>query len=837
MTTTQTVTIEWLREDFCHWIEYRCSQLGFAVSGRHTKMAKWIQGPNPMKVCMGWRGCGKTYWLGREYILWRWLRNPWIKVLSICNTDANAGNVTSSVLEILRSEPAVQKYAPRRLVAEKFFDLVGFKPEKGRSIRAAGIDTTLTSERADLIVVDDPESDAEPETRYERILAVLDECMAILSSPNRLYPGREVPPQERTQLLVLGQPHWIGSAYIPPTIDPITKEVPPHPLRSADWLWIPALVDEHDNPCDEEPHCQSSVPEIHSTDLMLAKKAAMRPQKWRLEFQLDVSPENAERAVILLDHIRRRVVDPAHPIAVVDPADSGDSCVLPGAVVSGIVSKGMKTWYDGPAVKFTTASGRSLELTPNHPVMTLHGWRRANDLQRGDQLPRCSDRVLNGVAPLEENANPAPSAIEEVFNTLLRGGPSSDPFLIQEPVVPAHFHGDGRMMHGDVHVVSLIHKPSDIAGKTGLSDRARDLLLEESGWADAIALQRASAPPPRNLPRIRVAAPQHAVHVLDSSPHDIATHAVLGRQFNLRHPGVVVGNEGRRKPNFRSTAQAPGQFLRVGGAANFDATKDKFAAKNLVADPVFLRALHKSAPGEVVTDRIVEVSHRWYSGWVYDLESPRGFIVANGFPISNCEWGFAVAGLEGDRICFCNLTGYTEDQVMELKSIDDHELVADLMWMHIFDVCKFWGVRKLYIEKNCVPAIRSARRYISRSQIPCGVEEFHETGNKLKRIVDAWEIPVKSGMIDMHPAIFKDYRTVKQMLDLRHTKLPSPNDRIDAGAKAIRILSESSSVIASTEGPRMMDLDGWLAGTVDQDRGVHAFGPTCGLSHQARFGR
>lgn len=527
MTTTQTVTIEWLREDFCHWIEYRCSQLGFAVSGRHTKMAKWIQGPNPMKVCMGWRGCGKTYWLGREYILWRWLRNPWIKVLSICNTDANAGNVTSSVLEILRSEPAVQKYAPRRLVAEKFFDLVGFKPEKGRSIRAAGIDTTLTSERADLIVVDDPESDAEPETRYERILAVLDECMAILSSPNRLYPGREVPPQERTQLLVLGQPHWIGSAYIPPTIDPITKEVPPHPLRSADWLWIPALVDEHDNPCDEEPHCQSSVPEIHSTDLMLAKKAAMRPQKWRLEFQLDVSPENAERAVILLDHIRRRVVDPAHPIAVVDPADSGDAC----------------------------------------------------------------------------------------------------------------------------------------------------------------------------------------------------------------------------------------------------------------------------------------------------------------------EWGFAVAGLEGDRICFCNLTGYTEDQVMELKSIDDHELVADLMWMHIFDVCKFWGVRKLYIEKNCVPAIRSARRYISRSQIPCGVEEFHETGNKLKRIVDAWEIPVKSGMIDMHPAIFKDYRTVKQMLDLRHTKLPSPNDRIDAGAKAIRILSESSSVIASTEGPRMMDLDGWLADTVDQDRGVHAFGPTCGLSHQARFGR
>lgn len=42
--------------------------------------------------------------------------------------------------------------------------------------------------------------------------------------------------------------------------------------------------------------------------------------------------------------------------------------------------------YKGPLVNITTTRGRSLSVTPNHPIMTTRGWRLAGDLHEGESL-------------------------------------------------------------------------------------------------------------------------------------------------------------------------------------------------------------------------------------------------------------------------------------------------------------------------------------------------------------------------------------------------------------------------------------------------------------------
>ncbi|MFF5722540.1 hypothetical protein [[Kitasatospora] papulosa] len=53
--------------------------------------------------------------------------------------------------------------------------------------------------------------------------------------------------------------------------------------------------------------------------------------------------------------------------------------------------------YHGPAVRISTSDGRSLVLTPNHPVLTPAGPERAGRLRRGDHV-----LVTDGTVPLTE---------------------------------------------------------------------------------------------------------------------------------------------------------------------------------------------------------------------------------------------------------------------------------------------------------------------------------------------------------------------------------------------------------------------------------------------------
>ena len=325
MTDLATFQAE-LASDFAAFTAYKQTRLGYQVMEQSLVMADFLQGPGRRKAIMGPRLWSIKTTLCRWYIGWRWLRNKRLKIIVVSNTDDNSKAMTGAVHDDLKNDPVLRHLAPNTgKIGEYQFNVRGYRPEKGKSIRCAGLTSTLTSDRGHLIIVDDTESDKLPETRYEIVIANFSEVEALLFEPAQMCPGHdEIPVQEETQFLIVGQPHWEGSAYVVPDPDPITGEKADHPLNNVEFLWLPAMVNPETGEPDDGPHGISNFPEIVSTEGCRRKKNSLGRSKWRLEYMLSVDSADATRAVISMSALVDRCGVPDVMQAVIDPADGGE---------------------------------------------------------------------------------------------------------------------------------------------------------------------------------------------------------------------------------------------------------------------------------------------------------------------------------------------------------------------------------------------------------------------------------------------------------------------------------------------------------------------------------
>lgn len=325
-----------LAGDFAKFIAYKTARMGFDPCARHMETGDFLQAPRRRKVVMGPRLWSSKTTIVRWLICWRWLRNRATKIIVISNTDDNAKAMTGAVHLDLKTDPVLRHLAPvQGKIGEYIFNVRGHTPEKGKSIRCAGLTTALTSDRADLIIIDDTESDKMPETRYELVIANFAESEALLFEQGRLYPGQECPEQEELQFLVVGQPHWEGSAYVVPDPDPVTGQEADHPLSNCEFLWLPAMINEQGEPDDSEATGRSNFPEVVSTERCLQKKGSVTRSKWRLEYQMDTTSRDADRAVVHLSRIKEISRVPHASIMVIDPADGGEAEW--GIVIGGLI--------------------------------------------------------------------------------------------------------------------------------------------------------------------------------------------------------------------------------------------------------------------------------------------------------------------------------------------------------------------------------------------------------------------------------------------------------------------------------------------------------------------
>lgn len=338
--------------DFKWFLNAEASIRGYSVPAFHYEMADFLQGTKrqhvaKVKMIRGFRLAAKSY-VVRAFCRWRQLRVPKTQVLIHSSTDDNAIAFCIAYQKELRENPLTSHLAPSVGGPEKKFNLNVvveshghqrlWTPEVGSGVKAAGIKSSLVGNRCDLYIFDDPEPDVNPEGYYEDIIRAMMEAKNILHSPMRHLDSlgvKELTPQEATQLVVVGQPHWSGSAYIlPDEADSIEVSDGSHPLNDALILDIPAI-----NPVTgywlwpelmEPKHWDAKENRPQTIDEAIRGYTS---EAWELGMMVNVNWMAGRGAVLKLNHllqIRRKSIGGA--VMVVDPADSLAGCEWGAAI-------------------------------------------------------------------------------------------------------------------------------------------------------------------------------------------------------------------------------------------------------------------------------------------------------------------------------------------------------------------------------------------------------------------------------------------------------------------------------------------------------------------------
>jgi hypothetical protein len=260
------------------------------------------------------------------------------------------------------------------------------------------------------------------------------------------------------------------------------------------------------------------------------------------------------------------------------------------------VEKAYRRYFSGPLVILQTASGRKLRATPNHPILTVHGWLAIGTLNEGDYVIETAEQHFDAFEKNDDNAIPF---ISEIFSALQEcGGVQStrDGQLHQ-------FHGDGS--DGDVDIVDAARvltfgrrpKHAFGIGRDGLESR------KQFGFP---------------MPAI-VAAGVRAVELF--LKRSLAAGAGLMRGLDQLAPAVFAFARHADHVGFRAVPQRYVEMMSQGAAR----------------DAQSFGQAQEAFPFKVRATRVVKVERRQWAGHVYNLQTESGWYIADGIIAHNCR--------------------------------------------------------------------------------------------------------------------------------------------------------------------------------------------------------
>jgi len=286
------------------------------------------------------------------------------------------------------------------------------------------------------------------------------------------------------------------------------------------------------------------------------------------------------------------------------------NCILPGNIVAvpGL-SAGAKSFYVGRAIEITTAGGRSLTVTENHPILTRRGWTKAAMINELDQVVVCTDPkgIASSVYPDYDHV---PAKVEEVFASL----EMSDFVLAgRVPATPVDLHGDGGKVHGDIDVVypnSLLLGNRDTS-VTQLSGQHR------LDWGD-MGTGALTAQGPVELSLI--------------GQRNTTSCSVCGSDLV--------------RPSFRRHSR-PLYQLSSRATTSGDVILSQDAVDDATADAALVGQFLDRFASDITMDQVVDVREFDSSNHVYDLQSEiYGLYTCNGVLVKNCRCAIGLSAVE-----------------------------------------------------------------------------------------------------------------------------------------------------------------------------------------------
>lgn len=268
--------------------------------------------------------------------------------------------------------------------------------------------------------------------------------------------------------------------------------------------------------------------------------------------------------------------------------------------------------YSGQIVEIVMADGVVLSVTPDHPVLTESGWRRARDVEEGVKLFQHDRR--NAAMPLDvpyPDLNDGYARAEKLHVLLggldvgdrtvrrsvdLYGNPASRDEDVDVVDVPSllldDFQALGRQVFGDIRF-PLSHAGQVAFPLLGTGDQAGDLPAGSPHALVGVSSESLAFAEARSAHSDR--------HCFTGSPR-LETEIIETRDDHVSVDSEVAGDLQDRL------------LCRVG-----------FADGGMVPFPVF----EMSA--------VAQVRLRDYDGIVYDGQTASGLILANGIVVSNCR--------------------------------------------------------------------------------------------------------------------------------------------------------------------------------------------------------
>ena len=320
-------------------------------------------------------------------------------------------------------------------------------------------------------------------------------------------------------------------------------------------------------------------------------------------------------------------------------------CFLPGTIVAGRFSAGIKSRYQGPAVRLVTAGGRELAVTANHPVLTARGMVPAAEVREGDKLVAYRPQVQAPLRVGNLDGGLMGARAEDVFGALVQLG-----HQFPARVTPIDLHGDARFCEPDVDVVN-----ADGELVFALDASAAQLL-------DDLALVCADAPRPGGGPRqalgeTDLANARDEVRGRDMRAPFLGTELRHARALPIaavtyRQPEVSECSNDRGPGNAGSVADRENRLTGnvigvqrpapVGGALPHPLVPAEAGALHRLHDgPVAhakaIRDVLQRFAGLAAFDEVVDVVLFEYRGHVFDLQERSGLMLGSNIVTSNCH--------------------------------------------------------------------------------------------------------------------------------------------------------------------------------------------------------